>query len=104
MKISELQQHIKSFDFKPEQSDAYLLKLVEEVGELSRAMRQQPNSNLIDGQVVSQTLTPENIKGSVAEEIYDVLYYACALANVHGVDLENVHAVKDELNRRKYPR
>ncbi|EPM1920895.1 MazG nucleotide pyrophosphohydrolase domain-containing protein, partial [Vibrio parahaemolyticus] len=35
MKLSELQSHIKEFDYAPEQSGHYFLKLIEEVGELS---------------------------------------------------------------------
>ncbi|UTV30539.1 MazG nucleotide pyrophosphohydrolase domain-containing protein [Photobacterium atrarenae] len=94
MKISELQAHIQSFDYAPEQSHHYFLKLIEEVGELSQAINQQKSGQ------------PElaELKGSVAEELYDVLYYVCALANVHGVDLERTHELKEVLNKAKYNR
>ncbi len=39
MKLSELQSHIKEFDYAPEQSGHYFLKLIEEVGELSESIR-----------------------------------------------------------------
>ncbi|KIE22706.1 nucleotide pyrophosphohydrolase [Vibrio sinaloensis] len=94
MKLSELQNHIKKFDYAPEQSEHYFLKLIEEVGELSEAIRSgtggQPSF--------------EELKGSVAEELYDVLYYVCALANIHGVDLEATHTMKEVLNKEKYNR
>jgi NTP pyrophosphatase (non-canonical NTP hydrolase) len=94
MKLSELQAHIKGFDHAPELPEHYFLKLIEEVGELSEAIRKgEP------GQPVLQDL-----KGSVAEELYDVLYYVCALANIYDVDLEKTHALKEVLNRVKYNR
>ncbi|WP_459782383.1 MazG nucleotide pyrophosphohydrolase domain-containing protein, partial [Photobacterium sp. R1] len=67
MKLSELQSHIKTFDHAPEQSEHYFLKLIEEVGELSESIRQGTG-----GQP-----TLDDLKGSVAEELYDVLYYVC---------------------------
>ncbi|TOQ08883.1 nucleotide pyrophosphohydrolase, partial [Vibrio parahaemolyticus] len=39
MKLSELQRYIKEFDYAPEQSEHYFLKLIEEVGELSESIR-----------------------------------------------------------------
>ena len=43
-----------------------------------------------------------DIKGTIEEELYDALYCILALANVYGIDLEECHRLKDELNRRKY--
>ncbi|MCP4624004.1 MAG: nucleotide pyrophosphohydrolase [bacterium] len=94
MKLSELQTSIKSRDFSPENKNGYFLKLVEEVGELSEAIRKER-----DGQP-----SIENLKGSIAEELYDIIYYVCALANVHGVDLEAASDLKDNLNKIKYNR
>ena len=39
MQIKELQKYIKDKDYKPELKDKYFLKLIEEVGELSEAIR-----------------------------------------------------------------
>ncbi|WP_281960491.1 nucleotide pyrophosphohydrolase [Vibrio parahaemolyticus] len=75
MKLSELQSHIKEFDYAPEQSGHYFLKLIEEVGELSESIR--------NGKSV---------------------YYVCALANIHGVNLEKTHELKEVLNKVKYNR
>ena len=69
MKLSELQSYIKEFDYAPEQSEHYFLKLIEEVGELSESIRK--------GKSGQPTL--DELKGSVAEELYDVLYYVCLL-------------------------
>lgn len=43
----------------------------------------------------------QNIKGTI-EELYDVLYYTIALANLYHIDLEQCHLLKDELNLKKY--
>ncbi|KJY79673.1 MazG nucleotide pyrophosphohydrolase domain-containing protein [Vibrio nigripulchritudo] len=94
MKLSELQAHIKKFDHKPELADKYFLKLIEEVGELSEAIRKEK---------VGQPDISE-LKGSIAEELYDVLYYIGVLANIHGVELERTHALKEHLNKVKYDR
>ncbi|CAH1587816.1 MazG domain-containing protein [Vibrio owensii] len=94
MDIRQLQAHIKEFDHDPEQKQHYFLKLIEEVGELSESIR-----NDATGQP-----TEDTIKGTIAEELYDVLYYVCALANVYGIDLEQTHEVKEILNKRKYNR
>ena len=94
MKIQELQDIIKAQDFNPECADGYFLKLIEEVGELAEAIRKkrsgQPNL--------------DNLKGSTAEELYDVLYYTCALANIYDVNLEKTHKLKSQLNSVKYNR
>ena len=94
MKLSDLQSHIKAFDHAPELPEHYFLKLIEEVGELSESIRhgkgEQPNK--------------EGLKGTIAEELYDVLYYVCALANIYGVDLEQTHELKEALNKVKYNR
>lgn len=89
--VKYLQEYIKAKDFQPELKKDYFLKLAEEVGELSRAMRK--NTLRRDS---------ESIKGTVDEEIWDVIYYAIALANCYGIELEEVIKEKEELNRIKY--
>jgi NTP pyrophosphatase (non-canonical NTP hydrolase) len=94
MKLDDLQRSIKEHDFQPDNINGYFLKLIEEVGELSEAIRKdrggQPNI--------------DSIKGTVAEELNDVLYYVCALANVHGIDLTETYQLKEKLNKVKYER
>ncbi len=60
--------------------DTIFLKLIEEVGELSESIR--------NGKSGQPTL----------------VYYVCALANIHGVNLEKTHELKEVLNKVKYNR
>ncbi len=90
MQIKELQNFIKERDNKPELKEKYFMKLVEEVGELSEVIRKDKRMNEND------------IKDSIEEELYDVLYYVCALANCYDIDLEKCHKLKSELNERKW--
>ena len=90
--IKYLQTYIKETDYKPELLKDYFLKLSEEVGELSRAMRKglkaQDNAE---------------IKGTIDEELWDVIYYVLAIANIYDVDIEQVIKVKSEMNESRYP-
>ncbi|RAV23436.1 MazG nucleotide pyrophosphohydrolase domain-containing protein [Paenibacillus contaminans] len=63
----------------------------EEVGELSEVLRKNKRMTEQDG-----------IKGTIEEELYDVLYYVLALANVYGIDLERSFEMKEEINRLKW--
>lgn len=89
--IKDLQAYIRQKDFHPEHKQVYFLKLVEEVGELSEVIRK--NLRMDESQ---------NIKGTIEEELYDVLYYVIALANLYDIDLEQCHYLKDEINLQKY--
>lgn len=89
--IKELQNYIKAKDYKPELKNAYFQKLIEEVGELSEVLRK-------DKRLEQQG----SIKGTIEEELYDVLYYVIGLANVYDIDLEKCFHLKEELNKEKY--
>ena len=91
--IKNLQECILKIDNTPNAIDKYFQKLVEEVGELSRAMRK--NIRLENS---------ENIKGTIEEELYDVLYYVICLANMYNIDIEKCAILKEELNKIKYDR
>ena len=69
--IRYLQAYIKEKDFHPELLKDYFLKLTEEVGELSRAMRKGLKAQ-----------NSSEIVGTIDEELYDVIYYALAIANL----------------------
>ena len=74
-------------------SSKTFVKLTEELGELAR--------HVVRG---SRHATGESdIKGSVEEEIYDVLYYLLLFASNEGVDIESWIPLKEEINRRRYP-
>ena len=90
--IKYLQNYIKQKDYKPELLKDYFLKLTEEVGELSRAMRKGRKAQNF-----------EDIKGTIDEELWDVIYYAIAIANIYDVDLERVIKKKSEMSQNKYP-
>ena len=61
--IRKLQECIKSIDHKNNSNDKYMLKLIEEVGELAEVIRK--NKRREKG---------ETIKGTIEEELQDVLY------------------------------
>ena len=89
--VKYLQEYIKAKDYKPELKKEYFLKLSEEVGELAKAIRKdiifKDNSD---------------IKGTIDEEIWDVIYYALAIANCYDVDVESTIKLKEEINNKKY--
>lgn len=91
--IKNLQECILKIDNTPNAIDKYFQKLVEEVGELSRAMRKDIRLENSDG-----------IKGTIEEELYDVLYYVICLSNMYNIDLEKCAILKEELNKEKYNR
>ena len=85
--IKKLQEYIKNKDHKPGMEYGYFLKLVEEIGELAEVIRK------------GNKLGEDNdIKGTIDEELYDVLYYVLALANLYNVDLEKSCLLKEKIN------
>ena len=62
--IKYLQEYLKSKDYRGDRPDVYFYKLVEEVGELSRA--------LLLG--APHATGDDTIKGSVEEELWDVMF------------------------------
>lgn len=89
--VKYLQDYIRSKDHNPEALMGYFLKLTEETGELARAMRKNLRPTA-EGQ----------IKETIEEELWDVIYYALAIANCYGIDLETVIPVKEKINNEKY--
>ena len=89
--IKYLQEYIRLNDYNPELLDKYFMKLAEETGELSRAMRKH-------------WLQAEGagVRGTIGEELWDVIYYALAIANCYDIDLETVIPQKEKLNGEKY--
>lgn len=89
--IKYLQEYIKAKDYNPELKKDYFLKLSEEVGELAKAMRKD--------ELCKDT---GNIKGTIDEEIWDVIYYALAIANCYDIDVESTIQLKEKINNKKY--
>jgi len=90
--VKNLQDFIRSKDYNPDLKQGYFLKLIEEVGELSEAIRKNIRLKVNDN----------DIKGTVEEELYDVLYYVFALANVYDINLEECIQLKEKINKEKY--
>ena len=90
--IKYLQHFIREKDYNPQAREGYFLKLTEEVGELARAMRKGWKAS-----------NAQDIKGTIDEEIWDVMYYAIAIANLYDIDLERVIRAKSEMNQSRYP-
>ena len=77
--VKYLQNYIKQKDYNPELLKDYFLKLSEEVGELASAMRKGLKAQ-----------NDKDIKGTIDEELWDVIYYAIAIANIYDIDLEQI--------------
>ena len=90
--VKYLQNFIRAKDCNPEYLKDYFLKLTEEVGELSYAMRKGLKAPDLD-----------HLKGSIDEELWDVIYYALAIANLYDIDMEQVIAAKSRMNESRYP-
>jgi len=88
--VKYLQSYIRAKDHHPELAQTYMLKLTEEVGELSRAVRK------------GLRRTDSGIKDTIGEELWDVIYYVIALANIHDFDLETAIRDKEAINNIKY--
>lgn len=89
--INYLQEYIKAKDNHPELVKEYFLKLSEEVGELSEAIRK----NKI-------RIKNSSVKGTIDEEIWNVIYYAISIANCYDIDLEKTIKDKEKINAEKY--
>ena len=86
--LNEKYKRTKPKDMKNTQR--YFLKLIEEVGELAEVIRK--DKRMVDN----------NIKGTIEEELSDVLYYVLMIANTYNIDLEDCFRKKEELNRIRY--
>ena len=93
IKISDLQRLIKTLDNGIGTTEGYFYKLTEEIGELSKAMRKNIRLN-----------NTGDIKGTIEEELYDVLYYVVCIANSYDINLEECMYLKEKLNAEKYNR
>ena len=86
--LARKQGQLDTYDIK-----TMYIKLTEEVGELARS--------LIRGERLASSA--DDLKGSVNEELYDILYYTLMLANAEGIDMETWIPLKEEMNNRRYP-
>lgn len=94
--LKDFQKYVKDLemerDFEKEDAIIKCLLLVEEVGELFKAIRKKDGIIKID----------HNSKfGSVDEELADIIIYLCAIANRFDIDLEQAFRAKEELNKKR---
>ena len=89
--VKYLQSYLKQKDFAPGKEMNYFLKLVEEVGEVSEA--------IFHGQFRGPG---EPVKGTLDEELWDVLYYTLCLAEAYGIDMEEAIREKEQLNNLRF--
>ena len=89
--IKHFQEYIKRKDFDPEKKHNYILKFMEESGELARAILY--NYPHAEG---------NSIKNTIEEEFCDVLFYLCAIANLYDVDIEKWIPIKERENDKRY--
>lgn len=89
--VRYLQKYIRAKDYHEDPGREFFLKLTEEVGELGRAIRKDARAEDM-----------EHIKCTIEEELWDVMYYTLALANLYDVDLEKVIPAKEAINAEKY--
>lgn len=62
----------------------YFFRLIEEVGELSEVIRK------------NKRMEDNFIKGTIEEELSDVLYYVLVIANTYDIDLEECFRMKEK--------
>ena len=75
--------HVYAQRFGIDRDDTwFLLKLQEEVGELTQAQLMR------DGQARTKGLTPDELDAAFRSEVADVLCQTLLLARHHGIDLE----------------
>ncbi|MCF7925700.1 MAG: nucleotide pyrophosphohydrolase [Candidatus Izimaplasma sp.] len=91
--IKALQKHIKEVDHHPEKKLQVVLKLIEEIGELSVEINHEIADGLTDK-------TKQNIK----HELYDVIHFINHIANIYEIDLEEAIIEKDLINEQRYKR
>lgn len=66
-------------------------RLMEEAGELARAVRKNDGHRTLTGELV----------GSVDEELVDLMIFACSIANRLGIDLADAIREKEALNENR---
>lgn len=86
--INYLQEYIKSKDNHPRTCQILFLQI-------DRRNRRAVGKNKI-------RIDNSSVKGTIDEEIYNVIYYVIAIANCYDIDLEKTIKYKEKINAKKY--
>ena len=93
--IRQLQQyiheHFRERGFEGNTPVQECLLLLEEVGELAKAIRKERGFRIDASSHV----------GSIQEELADIVWVSVAIANLYEVDLESAFIAKEELNHQR---
>lgn len=90
--IKKLQECILKIENKKNSKEKYMLKLVEKVGKLAKAIDEDAR------------MKNKEINGTIEGELQDILYYVTCLSNLYEMDLEECIYLKEEINCKKYDR
>jgi len=101
MNIQETQEKIYKFKkergFNTTDPVQEMFHMIEEVGELSKAIRKSQNMGLD----YSKMKKENNLKQDVEEELADVLIFLFNIATIHGIDIEKAFNDKWEVNQKR---
>jgi len=89
--IRYLQEYIKGKNIEIPNKEFLLSKLAEEVDELTKAISNNPNR-----------ATLESFKGTVEEELCDVISVCLIIANSYNIDVEKWIPIKEEIHNVKW--
>lgn len=90
--IKKIQECILKIENKKNSKEKYMLKLVEKVGKLAKAIDEDAR------------MKNKEINGTIEGELQDILYYVTCLSNLYEMDLEECIYLKEEINCKKYDR
>lgn len=90
--IKKLQECILKIEKKKNSKEKYMLKLVEKVGKLAKAIDEDAR------------MKNKEINGTIEGELQDILYYVTCLSNLYEMDLEECIYLKEEINCKKNDR
>ncbi len=94
MDIKKLQADLRLHTVNiPQTEKAMMERIAEEFEELKEAIEEKKSHFSIENR---------EIKDTIEEEMYDVFYFILQLANLYGVDFEDVISAKYEHNQSKY--
>ncbi len=107
MTLSALQKHMndfcEAFGWHENTTEQRFLLLVEEVGELAKALRHTLKLQIEVDNPHKPVRDAETVRANLAEEFADVLNYILDLANVFGIDLEDAYRTNiDQLTKRRW--